>query len=115
MNSFNFSKQDRYDFISKLKGTRFENFASSIYDEITKKNGLLTMLRSTNKLSNDTTVKILQNINLLGKLNTTGDDILGHIDNLVIDTDGVLHIYNYKVTSTPISEWNAVKIEKYKY
>jgi len=51
----------------------------------------------------------------LGKLNTTGDDILGHIDNLVIDTDGVLHIYNYKVTSTPISEWNAVKIEKYKY
>ena len=115
LNSFNFSKQDRYDFINKLKGTRFENFASSIYDEITKKNGLLTMLRSTNKLSNDTTVKILQNINLLGKLNTTGDDILGHIDNLVIDTDGVLHIYNYKVTSTPISEWNAVKIEKYKY
>ena len=115
LNSFNFSKQDRYDFINRLKGTRFENFASLIYDEITKKNGLLTMLRSTNKLSNDTTVKILQNINLLSKLNTTGDDILGHIDNLVIDTDGVLHIYNYKVTSTPISEWNAVKIEKYKY
>lgn len=115
LNSFNFSKQDRYDFINKLKGTKFENFASLIYDEVTKKNGLLTMLRSTNKLSNDTTVKILQNINLLGKLNTTGDDIIGHIDNLVIDTDGVLHIYNYKVTSTPISEWNAVKIEKYKY
>lgn len=115
LNSFNFSKQDRYDFIQKLKGTRFENFASSLYDSITSKNGLLTMLRSTNKLSNDTTVKILQNINLLARLNTTGDDIIGHIDNLVIDTDGVLHIYNYKVTSTPISEWNAVKIEKYKY
>ena len=115
LNSFNFSKQDRYDFINKLRGTKFENFASSIYDWVTKKDGLLTMLRSTNKLSNDTTVRILQNINLLGKLNTTGDSIFGHIDNLVIDTDGVLHLYNYKVTSTPISEWNAVKIEKYKY
>ena len=115
LNNFSFSKQDRYDFINKLKGTKFENFASSLYDSITGTNGLLTMLRSTNKLSNDTTVKILQNINLLAKLNTTGDSIIGHIDNLVVDTDGVLHIYNYKVTSTPISEWNAVKIEKYKY
>lgn len=115
LNSFNFSKQDRYDFIQKLRGTKFENFASSLYDSVTEKNGLLMMIRSANKLSNDTTVKILQNINLLVKLNTTGDDLLGHIDNLVIDTDGTLHIYNYKVTSTPISEWNAVKIEKYKY
>ncbi len=115
LNSFNFSKEDRYDFINKLKGTKFENFASSIYDSFVGQNGLSTMLRSTNKLSNDTTVKILQNINLLASLTTTGDSIVGHIDNLVVDTDGVLHIYNYKVTSTPISEWNAVKIEKYKY
>lgn len=115
LNSFNFSKEDRYDFINKLKDTKFENFASSIYDSITGKGGLLSMLRSTNKLSNDTTVKILQNINLLAKLNTTGDSIIGHIDNLVVDTDGVLHIYNYKVTSTPISEWNSVKMQNYKY
>lgn len=115
LNHFDFSKLDRYDFMEQLKGTKFEQFASSLYDYVTGKSGIQTMLRTQNKLSNDATVKILRNINLKAILNTTGDSIIGHIDNLVVDTDGVLHIYNYKVTSTPISEWNAVKMERYKY
>ena len=50
----------------------------------------------------------------MAKLNS-GEDIVGHIDNLVIDSHGTVHIYNYKLTSTPISEWGAVKNEKYRY
>ncbi len=118
LNTFNFQSPDKselYDFIEHLEGTRFEDLASSLYNQIMGQNGLFHIMRSNHKLSNDKTVKIVQGVNLLAKLNHIGDDIIGHIDNLVIDTDGVLHIYNYKLTSTPISEWNAVKKEKYKY
>lgn len=72
-------------------------------------------MRGRHKLSNEASVKIVQGVNLLAKLNHIGEDIIGHIDNLVIDTNGTLHIYNYKLTSTPISEWDAVKKEKYRF
>lgn len=115
LNTFNFQTQERYDFIKHLEGTKFENFASSIYDQIMGDGGLFHIMRGRHKLSNEASVKIVQGVNLLAKLNHIGEDIIGHIDNLVIDTNGKLHIYNYKLTSTPISEWDAVKKEKYRF
>lgn len=115
LNTFSFQTQERYDFIKHLEGSRFEDQAASIYDQIMGENGLFHIMRGRHKLSNDKSTKIVQGVNLLAKLNHIGEDIIGHIDNLVIDTNGVLHIYNYKLTSTPISEWNAVKKEKYRF
>lgn len=115
LNTFNFQTQDRYEFIKHLQGTKFEDFASSLWDQIAEENGLFHIMRGRHKLSNEAQVKVVQGVNLLAKLNHVGEDIVGHIDNLVIDTNGTLHIYNYKLTSTPISEWNAVKKEKYMY
>ena len=34
LNSFDFQKGDRYDFIEHLKGTKFENLASSLWEQI---------------------------------------------------------------------------------
>lgn len=110
LNSFSFQTQERYDFIKHLEESKFENFSSSIYDQVLK---LFHIMRDSNKMTNEATVKIVQNINLLAQIRTLGKDIIGHIDNLVIDTNGTLHIYNYKLTSTPISEWDAAKKRKY--
>lgn len=115
LNTFSFQTDERYDFIKHLEGTKFEDLASSIYDQIMGEGGLYHIMRGRHKLSNDASVKVIQGVNLLAKLNHIGDDIIGHIDNLVIDTNGTLHIYNYKLTSTPISEWDAVKKEKYRF
>lgn len=115
LNNFNFQTQERYDFIKHLKGTKFEDLASSIWDQIAEEGGLFHIMRGRHKLSNEASVKIIQGVNLLAKLNHIGEDIIGHIDNLVVDTNGTLHIYNYKLTSTPISEWDAVKKEKYRF
>lgn len=116
LNSFNFREDNLYGFIELLEGTRFENSASDIYEQIKETNGLRHIMFSSHKLASDTTTKIIQSVNLLAKVNGSGDDIIGHIDNLVIDTDGNLHIYNYKITSNPVSEMTkGVKFEKYKY
>lgn len=115
LNSFNFQTGERYDFIKHLEGTRFENQASALYDQIAGEHGLFHLMRGRHKLSNDAKTKIVQAVNLVAKLTHYGEDIIGHIDNLVIGTDGSIHIYNYKLTSTPVSEWKAVKEEKYRY
>lgn len=115
LNSFNFQTGERYDFIKHLEGTRFENQASTLYDQLVGEHGLFHLMRGRHKLSNDAKTKIVQAVNLVAKLTHYGEDIIGHIDNLVIGTDGSLHIYNYKLTSTPVSEWKAVKEEKYRY
>ena len=115
LNTFSFQTSERYDFIKHLEGTKFEDLASSIYDQIMGEGGLFHIVRGRHNLSNDASVKVVQGVNLLAKLNHIGEDIIGHIDNLVIDTNGTLHIYNYKLTSTPISEWDAVKKEKYRF
>jgi len=41
-------------------------------------------------------------------------DIFGHIDMCIVDADGDLHIYNYKVTTSGIN-MGSVKMEKYRY
>ena len=115
LNSFNFQTGERYDFIKHLEGTRFENQASALYDQLVGEHGLFHLMRGRHKLSNDAKTRIVQAVNLVAKLTHYGEDIIGHIDNLVIGTDGSLHIYNYKLTSTPVSEWKAVKEEKYRY
>ena len=115
LNSFNFQTGERYDFIKHLEGTRFENQASALYDQLAGEHGLFHLMRGRHKLSNDAKTKIVQAVNLVAKLTHYGEDIIGHIDNLVIGTDGSIHIYNYKLTSTPVSEWKAVKEEKYRY
>ena len=44
-----------------------------------------------------------------------GGELVGHIDNLIIDAQGDIHIVNYKTTTMHPKEWQLVKEEKYKY
>jgi len=46
------------------------------------------------------------------KLLGLDEDIIGHIDNIIIDKAGDLHLVNYKISTSGISD---VKREKYKY
>jgi hypothetical protein len=66
-------------------------------------------------ISNYADSKVLKNINLKSNIEKLGKDVVGHIDYLFIDKRGVLHLYNFKTTSTDPKDWAAVKHEKYKY
>lgn len=58
------------------------------------------------------TTNIVSNLNLKCKLLGIDEEIVGHIDNLIIDDSGDLHIVNYKISTSAIDD---VKEEKYKY
>lgn len=58
--------------------------------------------------------KILTNINLKTELKGFDKELLGHIDYMVIDKRGNLHLYNFKSSHTHYSKWASVKQEKYK-
>lgn len=115
LNSFNWNSPDLQKWIDHCKGTRFENLAVQIYKQVySDDKSLRRILYGRHKL-NDKSAKIITGINLKAEIDILGEDIFGHFDNIVIDSNGCLHVYNYKLTSTPISEWKAVKLEKYKY
>lgn len=88
-----------------LKGTKFEHLADKLWEvrENARKKCFYNMGGDT---------RVIRNLNLKCKAYGIDVDILGHIDNLIIDSSGDLHIVNYKV-STSIIE--AEKMDKYKY
>ena len=94
-----------------LKGTAFEQVYDQIYNLTegdtniyNKPKGVLSGLGPGNKL--------IKNLNMKCKLLGLDEDIIGHIDNIIIDKAGDLHLVNYKISTSGISD---VKREKYKY
>lgn len=56
--------------------------------------------------------KIIRDLNLKAQIYGLDISVLGHIDNIIIDPNGELHIINYKVTTSVIDN---EKQAKYKY
>lgn len=57
----------------------------------------------------------VRNINIVSQLRGVSTKLFGHIDYAFIDTFGVLHVYNFKVTHNPTAKWSQAKKEAYKY
>lgn len=100
------------EFQQLLNGTKFEKVAGELYNSIkTFREATLGKIRAQ---SRGVSSRIIYNLNLKTKLEGLDKDLFGHIDMVVIDGDGDLHLFNYKITSTSIQP-KSVKLEKYKY
>lgn len=108
---FDFRK-GKSDFQQLLNGTKFERVAGTLYDSLTafRKNSL----GAIKSRSRGAASQIVYNLNLKTELEGLDKTLFGHIDMVVIDGDGDLHLFNYKVTTTSIQP-KSVKLEKYKY
>ena len=116
--SINIENCSAYQFIKHFEGSKFQDVAASIYDQIKDpdpKKGLLKRMRINHKWDPTSTTKLMQNVNLKATLNYLGEDIVGHFDNIMIATDGTLHVYNYVVTTQPIDSWSGIKMEGYRH
>lgn len=108
---FDFRK-GKSDFQQLLNGTKFERTAGALYDSLVafRKNSL----GAIKSRSRGAASQIVYNLNLKTELEGLDKTLFGHIDMVVIDGDGDLHLFNYKVTTTSIQP-KSVKLEKYKY
>ena len=97
------------------RGTAFEGVAGKLYDIIEGDDYEVNIFkkREGGVLSGLPKTKIIKNLNLKCKLLGIDQELIGHIDNIIIDNLGDLHIVNYKITTT--SDRYIVKEEKYKY
>lgn len=111
ISDFDFRKS-KFDFQQLLNGTKFEKVAGALYDSLIafRKNAL----GSIKARSRGAASQIVYNLNLKTELEDLDKTLFGHIDMVVIDGDGDLHLFNYKVTTTSIQP-SSVKLEKYKY
>mgnify|MGYP001175455750 CR=1 FL=1 len=62
-----------------------------------------------NKISQETST-IVKNIGLKNEIESLGLSLLGHIDFVIIDAEGNLSLYNYKMTSESLDSWKQAKL-----
>lgn len=98
-------------FVAKYRD-RFKQFAKC--DELLTSlyNDLNSIYKQYKGQYSDSIIK--RNLNLTAKTKD-GDEIVGHIDQLIIGKDGTLHLYLFKTTSEHPSKWINAKKQKYNH
>lgn len=99
-------------FLDNLSGTKFEDVAGDLYSSI--KSVTKGMLKDMKDISLGTSSKILYNVNLECELEGFDKKLIGHIDQLIIDGNGNVHIVLYKIATSPLIE-GSDKMENYRY
>lgn len=106
-------KADEATFLSnidkKIEGTMFEGNDKVLKSLHKQTHDFIKQLKELH--GKDCT--IINNVGVKGK--ALGEDIYGHIDYLVVDRDGRIHMYMFKASTKPYYKWSEPKIEKYRY
>lgn len=98
------------------KGTSFEHLSDIIkdqvypelYKQVFQRNG-----RISKEYGDDSSPKLIKNINVQAKLIGVDDTITAHIDYLLVQPDGSIEIYNIKSSNEGPLFWDQAKVEKY--
>ena len=110
INNFDYRKQ-LFDFEQVTKGTVFEATTDQLYSTI---NQILKQKVYGAVKSNEIPSTTINNLNLRTQLEGIDEDLIVHIDKLIVDGDGNIHIYNFKTTTTSVDEWAEEKWQKYR-
>lgn len=102
---FDFRKSS-YDFIKATKGTKYERTAADFY---------ASLQDTLKRIYGKNEYKTVKNIVVEGELRDTLEKIVGHIDYLLIDKFGDLHIYNFKFSTQDNSKWPESKRENFRF
>lgn len=59
--------------------------------------------------------KFINGLNIDVPISSLNKTMSVHIDKLIIDEFGGIHVYNFRFSSNPVSDWSSIKKEKYRY
>lgn len=110
------NKDTRYDEIRELtKDTAFDNMRDEMSDV---EREIFSKIFSSNsytsrELNDDSKPVIIKNINFYAQLSGREEEIVGHVDYLIIKPNGSIEIYNIKGSHEFPTSWDNAKLEKY--
>ena len=96
-------------------GTSFQAITDKVKDAADKVIGKVFLKHGLNKLTRDGKGQLIKNINLSAQLKGIDEEIIGHIDYLMVKENGDIEIFNIKSSTESYSEWDSIKKEKYRY
>lgn len=99
------------------KGTSFEHLSDVIHDKIYNdvfKEVYLGNGKESREVGDDSSPKIIKNINLSAKLIGRNENITAHIDYIVVKPNGSVEIFNIKSSHESPAFWDRAKKEKYR-
>jgi hypothetical protein len=96
-------------------GTSFQTIADKVKDAADKVIGKVFLKHGLNKLTGDGKGRLIKNINLSAQLKGIDEEIIGHIDYLIVKDNGDIEIFNIKSSTESYSEWDPIKKDKYRY
>lgn len=96
-------------------GTSFQVITDKVKDAADKVIGKVFLKHGLNKRTGDGKGKLIKNINLSAQLKGIDEEIIGHIDYLIVKDNGDIEIFNIKSSTESYSEWDSIKKEKYRY
>lgn len=103
------------DFRSAAKDTSFTQVVDKLKkasDDVIKR---VFLRNGQDHLGGGMKGQLIKNINLSATLRGMDQEILGHIDYLIVRDNGDVEIFNIKSSTETFSNWDPVKKEKYRY
>lgn len=96
-------------------GTAFQGIADKVEkasSEVIKK---VFLKNGSDKVNGGNKGQLIKNVNLSARLRGMEEEIIGHIDYLMIRDNGDIEVFNIKSSTESYANWDSVKKEKYRY
>ena len=87
---------------------KIEEVSSAVIKKVFLKNG-------SDKVGGGAKGRLIKNINLAAKLKGLDQEIIGHIDYLIVRDNGDIEVFNIKSSTESYSNWDSVKKAKYRH
>lgn len=96
-------------------GTAFQSIVDKVEAASTNIIKQVFLRNGSDKVGGGAKGKLIKNVNLSAELKGIPEEIVGHIDYLIIRDNGDIEVFNIKSSTESYTNWDSVKKEKYRY
>ena len=116
VSTFGNNDQIQYEDLRKqAQGTSFQGSVDKLQEASSKIIRQVFLRNGSDKVGGGKKGTLIKNINLSSELKGISQELIGHIDYLIVRDNGDIEVFNIKSSTESYSEWDSAKKEKYRY
>lgn len=96
-------------------GTAFQSIVDKVEAASSKVIKQVFLRNGADKTGGGAKGRLIKNVNLSAELKGIPEEIVGHIDYLIIRDNGDIEVFNIKSSTESYTNWDSAKKEKYRY